>query len=88
MVKLLLVGDVCGELDAMYKKATTVNDKHGPFDAVLCVGEFIGSDESHVAKYLSGEKKGAGALPQQRDTAAVQCQSQHTLWEGGPHLPV
>ena len=58
MVKLLVVGDVCGNLDTMYNKATAVNSKHGPFDAILCVGDFLGTDEAALAPYTSGEKKG------------------------------
>ena len=77
----------CGELDALYKKATTVNAKHGPFDAVLCVGEFVGTDKARFDKYLSGETKGMPSqhcilltVPDSPDTYV------HHGWQGSTFL--
>mmetsp|Transcript_2471 Transcript_2471/g.5657 ORF Transcript_2471/g.5657 Transcript_2471/m.5657 type:complete len:636 (+) Transcript_2471:114-2021(+) len=42
MVKVLFAGDVQGRLGALADKVEALNaSKHGPFDAVFCVGEFF-----------------------------------------------
>ena len=40
-VKVLLAGDVCGKIETLFKRVTTVNASNGPFDALLCVGLFL-----------------------------------------------
>jgi hypothetical protein len=41
-VKVLLSGDVGGQLGALFKRVEAVSRKAGPFDALLCVGDFLG----------------------------------------------
>ena len=54
-VKILVVGDVEGNFDALAKKVEKA-DKHGPFTALFCVGSFFG-ESSTLQPYLSGTKK-------------------------------
>uniref|UniRef100_A0A182WLG0 Cwf19-like C-terminal domain-containing protein n=1 Tax=Anopheles minimus TaxID=112268 RepID=A0A182WLG0_9DIPT len=42
-LKLLVCGDVRGKLKAFFARIENVNKKSGPFDLVLCVGDFFGS---------------------------------------------
>lgn len=49
-VKVLLAGDCLGGFDALLKKVAAVNKKNGPFDLLLCVGQFFEeSSESRVS---------------------------------------
>ena len=43
MPKILVCGDVAGNLEELYKRVSAVNSKSGPFDCLLCTGEFFGS---------------------------------------------
>jgi len=43
-LKILACGDVKGQIGALIKRVETVNKKAGPFEMVLCVGQFF--DES------------------------------------------
>lgn len=38
---MLLAGDCLGGFDALIKKVAAVNKKNGPFDLLLCVGQFF-----------------------------------------------
>jgi hypothetical protein len=40
-VKVLLAGDCLGGFDTLVKKVAAVNKKNGPFDLLLCVGQFF-----------------------------------------------
>ena len=40
-VKLMVCGDVGGNLDELFKKVEAVQKKSGVFDMLLCVGEVI-----------------------------------------------
>jgi hypothetical protein len=39
--KILLAGSVCGNIDALLKRAKSSNEKAGPFAAIVCVGQFF-----------------------------------------------
>jgi len=59
MVKVLISGDVCGRLGALADKVQALNEsKHGPFDGVLCAGEFFAPDPSDgdLQAFLNGER--------------------------------
>jgi len=43
MPKVLVAGDVAGGLEDLFKRVGTVNSKSGPFDCLLCTGEFFGA---------------------------------------------
>ncbi|KFB43242.1 AGAP007102-PA-like protein [Anopheles sinensis] len=53
-LKLLVCGDVRGKLKSFFARIENVNKKSGPFDLVLCVGDFFGQnpemDGIHVYK--------------------------------------
>ncbi|PFH54248.1 hypothetical protein AMATHDRAFT_53131, partial [Amanita thiersii Skay4041] len=41
-VKILTVGSAAGSIRELFDKIRSINDKHGTFDMVLCVGDFFG----------------------------------------------
>ncbi|EKX45758.1 hypothetical protein GUITHDRAFT_138633 [Guillardia theta CCMP2712] len=43
MPKVLVCGDAQGNLDELFNRVATVNAKNGPFDMLLCAGEFFSS---------------------------------------------
>ncbi len=54
----LVAGDVEGQYDALFSRVQTINKKSGPFDMLLCVGDFFSHDESLLEDYKISEKKG------------------------------
>lgn len=57
MVKLLVSGDVCGQFKSLFSRAGKIQkSKNGPFDALLCVGNFFGTDATALTPYLTGKK--------------------------------
>ncbi|CAG2164796.1 unnamed protein product [Oppiella nova] len=43
-LKILVCGDVRGKYRQLFSRISVVNKKSGPFDVVLCVGQFFGVD--------------------------------------------
>jgi len=43
-VKILVCGDVEGKFTQLFNRVTTVHKKNGPFEMLICVGEFFGRD--------------------------------------------
>lgn len=56
-LKILVSGDVEGNLDKLFGRVNTIQKKSGSFDLLLCVGEFFGSNTSEWEKYKSGQSK-------------------------------
>lgn len=54
-IKVLCVGDVNGKFEQLIHRISFVNKKCGPFDVLLCVGEFFGPNDEENKKILSGE---------------------------------
>ncbi|CAI4231518.1 unnamed protein product [Auanema sp. JU1783] len=52
--KVLCCGDVNGKFQQLIKKVTAVNNKNGPFDILLCVGEFFGLDQEANEEVVNG----------------------------------
>ncbi|KAK8970995.1 Zinc finger CCCH domain-containing protein 59 [Platanthera guangdongensis] len=55
--RILLCGDVLGRLNQLFKRVQSVNKSTGPFDALLCVGQFFPDSADaleEVANYLDG----------------------------------
>ena len=49
-IKVLIVGDVGGQFDALSARLKRVHEsKHGPFDVVFCVGEFLGTNSNDAS---------------------------------------
>ncbi|KAJ3612398.1 hypothetical protein NHX12_020674 [Muraenolepis orangiensis] len=59
-LRVLTCGDVDGRLTALFNRVRTIQKKSGPFDLLLCVGEFFGKTAEAQAEwqeYKSGAKK-------------------------------
>ncbi|KAA8580095.1 hypothetical protein FQN60_005630 [Etheostoma spectabile] len=59
-VASLACGDVEGRLTALFNRVQTIQKKAGPFDLLLCVGEFFGTTpeaEAEWQQYKTGAKK-------------------------------
>uniref|UniRef100_A0A8C6U145 CWF19-like protein 1 n=1 Tax=Neogobius melanostomus TaxID=47308 RepID=A0A8C6U145_9GOBI len=59
-VRVLACGDVEGRLTALFNRVQSIQKKAGPFDLLLCVGEFFGTTpvaEAEWQQYQSGLKK-------------------------------
>jgi hypothetical protein len=99
MAKILVCGDVNGELDAVFSRVATLSAK-STFDLLLCVGNFFRDDgSSDVESYINGEKiapietyfiVGGGKLPKwwdtlgdRRETGGPVCAGIHFLGKAG-----
>lgn len=59
-VRVLACGDVEGRLTALFNRVQSIQKKAGPFDLLLCVGEFFGTTpeaDEEWQQYKSGSKK-------------------------------
>lgn len=56
-MKILVTGDVDGNMATLFKKIESVNKKSGPFEMVLCVGSFFGAGNLGWQDYKSGRLK-------------------------------
>ena len=56
-MKILVSGDVEGNLTALFKRVEAVNAKAGPFEMLLCVGSFFGPGNLGWGDYKSGRCK-------------------------------
>ncbi|KAH1216293.1 Zinc finger CCCH domain-containing protein 64 [Glycine max] len=55
--RILLCGDVLGRLNQLFKRVSSVNKSAGPFDALLCVGQFFPDSPEQLedfTKYIEG----------------------------------
>uniref|UniRef100_T1JGW9 Small ribosomal subunit protein uS17 n=1 Tax=Strigamia maritima TaxID=126957 RepID=T1JGW9_STRMM len=57
MQKILVSGDVDGKFSQLFQRVETVNKKAGPFDMLLCVGNFFASDDTEWKLCLNGTLK-------------------------------
>ncbi|GER36000.1 CwfJ-like family protein / zinc finger(CCCH-type) family protein [Striga asiatica] len=58
--RILLCGDVLGRLNQLFKRVTSVNKSAGPFDALLCVGQFFPDSPEGLEEfndYIEGRSK-------------------------------
>ncbi|CAH9110449.1 unnamed protein product [Cuscuta epithymum] len=58
--KIMLCGDVSGRLTQLFKRVSSVNKVAGPFDALLCVGQFFpnaAEDLEEFNGYIDGRSK-------------------------------
>ncbi|KAG5319992.1 C19L1 protein, partial [Pseudoatta argentina] len=54
--KVLICGDVEGHFKFLFSKVNAINKKNGPFDFLLCVGNFFGADNFELESYKSCEE--------------------------------
>ncbi|XP_023516975.1 zinc finger CCCH domain-containing protein 64 isoform X1 [Cucurbita pepo subsp. pepo] len=50
--RILLCGDVLGRLNQLYKRVVSVNKSAGPFDALLCVGQFFPDSTEQLDEFM------------------------------------
>ncbi|CAO3688330.1 unnamed protein product [Umbelopsis ramanniana] len=57
MAKVLVVGSANGKFTELFSKVKSMNAKHGPFDVLLCTGNFFGKEvtNSDLEKLLNNE---------------------------------
>lgn len=60
--RILLCGDVSGRLNQLFKRVQSVNKSAGPFDAVLCVGQFF-PDSSELLDEFMNYVEGRSVIP-------------------------
>lgn len=56
-INSLVCGDVRGNFKVLFNKLQNINQKSGPFDLLLCVGDFFGADNSKLEAYKNGNLK-------------------------------
>ncbi|KAL6974538.1 hypothetical protein U1Q18_028723 [Sarracenia purpurea var. burkii] len=49
--RILLCGDVLGRLNQLFKRVSSVNKSSGPFDALLCVGQFFPDSSDRLEEF-------------------------------------
>ena len=54
--KVLICGDVEGHFKFLFNKVESINKKSGPFDFLLCVGNFFGENNTELEVYKNGMK--------------------------------
>ncbi|KAK6944814.1 Cwf19-like protein, C-terminal domain-2 [Dillenia turbinata] len=50
--RILLCGDVLGRLNQLFKRVSSVNKSAGPFDCLLCVGQFFPDSPDRLEEFL------------------------------------
>ncbi|KAB0804662.1 hypothetical protein PPYR_01632 [Photinus pyralis] len=55
--KILICGDVEGRFITLFNRVEAINKKSGPFDLLLCVGNFFGVNNKEFDTYKFGIKK-------------------------------
>uniref|UniRef100_A0A0K8TQM9 Cwf19-like C-terminal domain-containing protein n=1 Tax=Tabanus bromius TaxID=304241 RepID=A0A0K8TQM9_TABBR len=55
-IKILIVGDIKGNFRQIFNRVESVNKKSGPFDILLCAGEFFGKNNDELIAYKNGYK--------------------------------
>ncbi|KAF5308205.1 hypothetical protein FQR65_LT06385 [Abscondita terminalis] len=55
--KILICGDVEGKFNALFNRVDAVNKKAGPFDLLLCVGNFFGVNNKEFETFKAGIRK-------------------------------
>ncbi|CAM1328174.1 CWF19L1 (predicted) [Pycnogonum litorale] len=53
-LKVLISGSVHGKLNQLFTRVNSINKRNGPFDLLLCVGDFFGNDNVDWQKCLDG----------------------------------
>ena len=57
-VKILVCGNIDGKFNQVFNRVATVNKKNGPFEFLLCCGNFFGSgDNSEWAAYREATRR-------------------------------
>ncbi|KAK7388197.1 hypothetical protein VNO78_23006 [Psophocarpus tetragonolobus] len=51
--RILLCGDVLGRLNQLFKRVSSVSKSAGPFDALLCVGQFFPDSPDQLDEFMT-----------------------------------
>ena len=62
-MKILVVGDVRGQFEAVFARVTQIMTKAGIFDLLICVGEFFAPDNLQSASEWERYQSGEAAAP-------------------------
>uniref|UniRef100_A0A0L8G1K5 Cwf19-like C-terminal domain-containing protein n=1 Tax=Octopus bimaculoides TaxID=37653 RepID=A0A0L8G1K5_OCTBM len=54
-LKILVCGDAEGNFKTLFSRVTNIQKKNGPFDLLLCVGDFFGNENEEWNRILKGE---------------------------------
>jgi hypothetical protein len=54
----LVCGDVEGKLQKLFSRVENINKGQGPFDLLLCVGNFFGDTDESLEPYRNGTLTG------------------------------
>jgi hypothetical protein len=56
-VRVLVLGPAHGKLEDAFTKLSALNNKAGPFDVVLCLGDLFGNncEDAYFQKLVAGE---------------------------------
>lgn len=54
-LKILVAGDVRGNFKTLLKRVSSVNEKSGPFDYLLCVGDLFGTNDAEWNLVKNGQ---------------------------------
>ncbi|RKP39624.1 CwfJ C-terminus 1-domain-containing protein-like protein [Dimargaris cristalligena] len=57
--KILVVGSVQGQFSKFFKKVGAIHRKNGPFDLVLCTGDFFGAESTSPSTETTSEGENA-----------------------------
>lgn len=61
--RILLCGDVNGRLNQLFKRVSSVNKSAGPFDALLCVGQFFPDSPDQLDEFTAYIEGGGSHIP-------------------------
>lgn len=56
-LKVFVSGDVCGNVNTLFKRIDSIQAKMGAFDMLFCVGNFFGKDMQQWLSYKNGDRK-------------------------------
>ncbi|XP_037043320.1 CWF19-like protein 1 homolog [Bradysia coprophila] len=54
--KILVCGDVKGNFKQLFGRVESINKKSGPFEMLLCVGDFFGDNNDELIAFKNGNK--------------------------------
>jgi hypothetical protein len=54
-VRVLVLGPTNGKLEETFTKLSALNEKAGPFDVVLCLGDLFGDEDAYFQTLVAGE---------------------------------
>ncbi|ORX75110.1 hypothetical protein K493DRAFT_3722 [Basidiobolus meristosporus CBS 931.73] len=61
-LKTIVVGSVHGKIKQLFSKIELINKKNGPFDILLCAGDFFGNDQEDLEDLVQDKINGLNSL--------------------------